>query len=765
MEENQRSKDQQRIITLLLNEQFELRSSVINSEILEEDDLITDSLTKGEQIVSRMDKTIGSIASLFSGAHTTIDELNNKLEEATNNKVDNTIDSLKKDKMLLQNAIGSINQVGDMLKLANGIQERIGSVNTFDECVNLLQDCIKIYQFMNDRKEYQFYSAHEIDTKNHLQIVYDKTLVFYNDLFVEISKPESVSQILSKESYIGTEYLQMLKKAMPIIFEAGTLLRANAHDVFAVIFENRKEYLLEVIQSITLPVLTESDEVVEYTVGYTNGKNAFITTMKHVLSLFQNERIFQQDILQNDFDKFFVGTTDEPFTAFIDLYTSFVSTLQTLDTPFIVFPLLDILEVYENMKADFTNALKINEDPKNKSKGFIALEKGFNVLTSSFTFGSDKKEDDEEEDDLYVEDTTGDKRDSQTKRVDALFDTMYTNVKTLLIKFRDEVLIDSTLNKIFSWTESSIPVDGTVSQLAADTMHYLSKLEKYLPQLSSYISRMYREENKQNSNGTEDEGYVGMFVDVCIQNLCQMIEARASKEKSRLGKIFKINNYAFIMNVCMLDGFEKLFGSSLQKKIESDFTTKKENAIHEYKDSLQSIYETLNARPSKSEQIKKAFTSFNKDFQALHTVSSGYSVYNDQLKEELRSVLKEQILEPYTLFYNNYEKVKFTQNPTKYFLYTPQMVEQCIKLMFEAKTDVNGESKELTDYIPDFLQNVPHFVPKMSTITSLATPLQNLPQHLKNLSHKPVDIVKETPKVIKNPLKSTKKFIKNINPF
>ncbi|ELP85643.1 hypothetical protein EIN_409520 [Entamoeba invadens IP1] len=760
------SQKEQRIITLLLNEQFGLRSNIPCAEVLEEEELIYDSLAKGDQVVSKMDKTIGSMASLFSGAHTTIDGLNQKLEDATNNKVDNTIDQLKKEKNMFQNTLNLITEVDVTLKLLSGIAPRLDKIDSFSTCTDVLNDCIRISKFMTDRQSYKLYSTHESEIRNNLQNAFDRSVLYFKEVFEEISRYEELSKILLKESYVDQTKLKLLKKAMPLIFEAGTLLKANAKDVFSAIYENRNAYLISVVQAIELPQLIEKTEIVEYTVGYTNGKNQFITTMKYILSLFQNERIFQQDILQNDFDQFFSASTLDSFKLFKDLYVTFANKLKLLDTPFCVFPILDVLEVYQDTKQDFINALRVNEDPKKQNKGFITLEKGINVLTSTFTFGAEKKE--EEEDDLFVENTTEDKRDSQTKQVDSLFDTIFYDVKEQFLKFRDEVLVDSTLNKIFSWTESNIPIDGTVSQLAADTMHYLSKLEKFLPHLIEYMVRIYKEaqvNTAQEPTSGASETVVGMYVHTCIDNLCKMVVARGEKEKTRLGMLFIMNNYAFIMNVCKLDGFEKLLGKSTQDTVEKALSGTKEHYLYAYKNTLKMITDNLLSRPGKSKDIKKAFETFNKDFQALHTVSSTYSVYNDELKEDLRQVLVECIQTPYAEFYANYVNNKFTQNPSKYFLYTEKSVADCINSMFTAHGEIEKDSLDITEHIPDFLKSLPHFMPKITTLSSLATPLQNMPQRLKNISNKPVTFLKAAPNMFKSPLKTSKKLIKSINPF
>ena len=150
----EKSNDNQRLITLLLNEQYELRTNQVSNEVLEEEELIYDSLGKGDKIITKMDRTISSMASLFSGALGTIEELNTKLDKATDNQIDFTIDNLKKDKQLIQTAIDNINEIGNKLKVATEIDKRLQTVQTFDQSIDILNNVIEIYHFLEEKKNY-----------------------------------------------------------------------------------------------------------------------------------------------------------------------------------------------------------------------------------------------------------------------------------------------------------------------------------------------------------------------------------------------------------------------------------------------------------------------------------------------------------------------------------------------------------------------------------------------------------------------------------
>ena len=169
--------------------------------------------------------------------------------------------------------------------------------------------------------------------------------------------------------------------------------------------------------------------------------------------------------------------------------------------------------------------------------------------------------------------------------------------------------------------------------------------------------------------------------------------------------------------------------------------------------TLNTFYSLLTKRPGKAKEIKKAFADFNESFQELHTVSSGYTLYNDKLKKQIRDELRGQVAEPYKAFYENYFNNKFTQNRDKYFVYTPESVEECIEIMFEAKTSSNGEAKELTELVTDFFKSSSsRLLPKMSTLSSLATPLAYIPKGVKKVGKASMKVVGGMKKIVKKTL-------------
>ena len=141
--------------------------------------------------------------------------------------------------------------------------------------------------------------------------------------------------------------------------------------------------------------------------------------------------LFRKNILPTDFDKVFLLTVDEPFKHFESLYDDFISILKKLDTPFVLFPTLDVLQTYTGMQSDYVNALKISEDAKQKFKGLAYLEKGLSALTT-FTFGGDKKEE-EEGSDLDVHNETEEQQDTMTKKVESLKDKIRSIKRVLIV--------------------------------------------------------------------------------------------------------------------------------------------------------------------------------------------------------------------------------------------------------------------------------------------------------------------------------------------
>ncbi|KAL7715426.1 Exocyst subunit Exo70 family protein [Entamoeba marina] len=703
---------EEKVITLLLNEQFELRSSEISTDVIEEEEIIYDAIGRGENTVNKMDRTITTLAMLTS-------------------------------------TISLINNVDDILKLIDTIDDRLNKVNSLETALSVLSDSVKIYEFLGERKDYLLYKSLENTRKTQLVSAYDETIKYFESTLNKVSVPTTIAQVLSQATYIDKESLAILKQAVPIIFHAGACLKIQAETVTSLIVESRSNYLTSLLQKITPPPCADQDDIIAFSVGYERNKNPFISTLKHILSLFQNERIFHREILAEDFEPVFVNSVDSSLNHVFSLYTAFVNVLKALDTPFVVFPILDVIIVFEEMKDDLVAALKVELKPKGKSR-WLKVSPSFNIMGA---LGRSKNEEEEDEDEGIFTEEEEDKRDKMTKRVDLLWDEMFKYVKEFLTRFKDESLQNSTLNKLLSWTESSIPVDATVSQLAADTMKYLTKLGEYLPKLDDYMAGVL---GFKKSHDEKQNAFVAMYVEQCIRNLCVMFETRADKEKTRLGKVYKMNNYVFIVDICNLENFDSLLGKENRLKIIEDFNIKKENALYEYGNTFNSLNKLLNARPGKKPDIKKTFSTFNKEFQELFSIQKTYNVYNEELKSQLKAKLMEMIHKPYASFYANYETAKFTQNPDKYLQYLPQTVEDSINLMFEAK--IEEGSKTITDYIPGFRQPTSRIVPKLSTISSLATPIQNLPQTFKNISHKPSEMVH-------NPVKGTKKVFKKFNPF
>ena len=123
------------------------------------------------------------------------------------------------------------------------------------------------------------------------------------------------------------------------------------------------------------------------------------------------------------------------------------------------------------------------------------------------------------------------------------------------------------------------------------------------------------------------------------------------------------------------------------------------------------------------------------------------------MKKQIRDELRGQVSEPYKAFHENYKNNKFTQNHDKYFVYTPESVDECIEIMFEAKTTNNGEAKELTEYVTDFLKSSSSkFIPKMSTLSALATPLAYIPKGVKKVGKASKKVVGGVKNLVKKSL-------------
>ena len=83
------------------------------------------------------------------------------------------------------------------------------------------------------------------------------------------------------------------------------------------------------------------------------------------------------------------------------------------------------------------------------------------------------------------------------------------------------------------------------------------------------------------------------------------------------------------------------------------------------------------------EWVKSKFKDFNTALEAVYVVQSGWTIADTRLKASVRKVIKQDLLRPYTSFFNEFVTpppgpLDWTSNRSKYVKYDPKRVQQMI---------------------------------------------------------------------------------------
>lgn len=85
--------------------------------------------------------------------------------------------------------------------------------------------------------------------------------------------------------------------------------------------------------------------------------------------------------------------------------------------------------------------------------------------------------------------------------------------------------------------------------------------------------------------------------------------------------------------------------------------------------------------------FQEKFLQCNQILEGIHSTQKKWLVYDNRLKEELKSAITERVLGTYLAFFSKFARIlEAGRHPTKYIKYSPDNVREMIQDLFKVKS-------------------------------------------------------------------------------
>ncbi|CAL1548455.1 unnamed protein product [Lymnaea stagnalis] len=248
---------------------------------------------------------------------------------------------------------------------------------------------------------------------------------------------------------------------------------------------------------------------------------------------------------------------------------------------------------------------------------------------------------------------------------------------------------------------ANMPKDGTVHQLANQTMIFLEQLFEY-GEAAGAMLLMHGEKATPSAAINSDNcrnkvaDYMTRVLSALGLNLSNKAETYGDPA---LRPVFMLNNLNYIYKTLARSGLLDLlrvwnkeigqfYQSQIveQKRIYSESWSKALHYILEMDKpiSQQRTQEHVKLKDKERQNIKDKFTGFNKELDEIYKVQKTYAMPDSELRATLIAENKEYMVPRYTLFFTKYNNLNFTKNRGKYIKYQPSDVSTLLEKFFDA---------------------------------------------------------------------------------
>lgn len=252
----------------------------------------------------------------------------------------------------------------------------------------------------------------------------------------------------------------------------------------------------------------------------------------------------------------------------------------------------------------------------------------------------------------------------------------------LLDDFEDHVKSD----------QLSLPVDATVHQLNADTVHFIESVEPFYETLGQIIAK------KDERSVSPVEAYVNYKSDL-LSALSMNINNKAEDYKNQSAKcVFLMNNFHFVK--ARLGQLYTKTGNSQKLEearvaLEKEYSEMEEAAYAEYFATVWSKL-SLIARPDhpvqlnsklndkEKDQIKGKFRRFNSFFDEITQANRSLTITDGTQLTRIKEGIKQTVIPAYIDMLDKYGNRDTTKgNTSKYVKYTTEMITSEIEKLFD----------------------------------------------------------------------------------
>ncbi|XP_047316873.1 exocyst complex component EXO70B1 [Impatiens glandulifera] len=236
------------------------------------------------------------------------------------------------------------------------------------------------------------------------------------------------------------------------------------------------------------------------------------------------------------------------------------------------------------------------------------------------------------------------------------------------------------------------PINGEIHPLTRYVMNYVKLLVDYSDSLNTLLENNSDEHDIGNIENLSLEGTsrIGLRITSLIKSLEMNLEEKSKTyEESGMPYVFLMNNILYIV--------QKVKDSELGKLLGDNWVRKRRGQVRQYATSylrsawsnvlscLRDVGMTGSSNSSVSKMaLKERFKNFNVCFEEIYRVQTAWKVPDDQLREELRITISDNVLPAYRAFLWRFgNQLESGRHSGKYIKYSPEDLEQSLSDLFE----------------------------------------------------------------------------------
>jgi len=219
----------------------------------------------------------------------------------------------------------------------------------------------------------------------------------------------------------------------------------------------------------------------------------------------------------------------------------------------------------------------------------------------------------------------------------------------------------------------------------------------------------------------------------CMQALLQALEIKSRGYKNKaLAALFLMNNVHYMVVTVEQSESLSVLGKEWVEKhkdiIDQHGRTYFELVWEPLVQKLQAVQSGEDPEPSDVEKwkewVKRHFKAVNKVVDGVHLEQSTWNIPDAKLRKSVRKVVLQDLLPPYTAFYEAYSQATFSTTPHKYVKYSPKDIEDVVSVdLFIGRPSHVPPTHGLHAGVPDVASSVTMSAPEQPARTSSRTSL------------------------------------------